>query len=137
MRTKARNDEPTFRFTPRWKEELIVTGPGGAFILELPMGVLTACLPTEEAWPRKAPTWAHDLWPTLKVELEAWCAANRAALEISPTANVWPFHKSSFDPSSRLAGTASNWPHWLGRALLTLLALALIFGALAHLFPGR
>lgn len=34
-----------FRFAPRWKEELVVTGPGGAFILDLPMGVLTAVLP--------------------------------------------------------------------------------------------
>ncbi len=39
-----------FKFQPRWKEELVVTGDGGQFILELPMGVLSAYLPTESAW---------------------------------------------------------------------------------------
>jgi hypothetical protein len=91
MRKTASKSKPVFRFAPRWKEELVVTGPGGSFILELPMGVLTACLPTREAWNRQAPAWALDLWPTLKAELEAWCAANNATLEIDETAQVWPY----------------------------------------------
>ena len=33
-----------FRFHPRWKEELVCTGPGGSFILELPMGELCAMI---------------------------------------------------------------------------------------------
>ena len=92
MRTKDPQDEPTFRFAARWKEELVVTGPGGSFILELPMGELTACLPTQETWSRQAPEWAVDLWPTLKVELEAWCVAKRAAFVIDEKAEVWPFY---------------------------------------------
>jgi hypothetical protein len=50
-----------FQFKPRWKEELVVSGPGGSFVLELPMGVLSAYLPTEETWRSKAPAWAADL----------------------------------------------------------------------------
>lgn len=83
---------PVFRFTARWREELVVTGPGGSFILELPMGVLTACLPSEAAWPTVAPAWAKDLWPVLRTELESWCLSNNANLEIDDSARVWPFY---------------------------------------------
>lgn len=54
------------------------------------MGILSAYLPTEEAWPKLAPLWALDLWPTLKTELEAWCVANKAILHIDETAGVFP-----------------------------------------------
>jgi hypothetical protein len=80
----------TFRFTARWKEELVVNGPGGSFILELPKGVLTARLPAERVWPAVAPDWAVDLWPVLKAELEKWCAANGADLQIDPSATISP-----------------------------------------------
>jgi hypothetical protein len=79
----------TFAFHPRWKEELVCTGPGGSFILELPMGILTACLPTQDAWQRKAPPWARDLWPQLKAELEDWCRANNAGFVIDEAAAVY------------------------------------------------
>lgn len=79
----------TFRFEPRWKEELVCTGPGGSFILYLPMGVLTALLPTEEEWQRRAPEWARDMWPQLHRDLQAWCRQNRAQLVIEPSAVVY------------------------------------------------
>lgn len=79
----------TFKFKPRWKEELVCIGPGGTFVLELPMGVLSAYLPTEEVWRKRAPLWAKDLWPTLRTELELWCAANKAQFVIDPTAGVF------------------------------------------------
>ncbi|GAA5784352.1 hypothetical protein [Chitiniphilus shinanonensis] len=79
----------TFKFQPRWREELVCTGPGGVFVLELPMGVLSAYLPTEDVWRSKAPPWAHDLWPVLKEELGAWCAANKAKFVIDETAGVF------------------------------------------------
>lgn len=79
----------TFTFQARWKEELVCTGPGGTFVLELPMGVLSAYLPTEEAWKQNAPIWARDLWPTLQSELEQWCASNKAQLIIDSTAGVY------------------------------------------------
>jgi hypothetical protein len=88
--------QPVFQFKPRWKEELVVTGPSGMFILELPMGRLTAYLPTEDAWRAQAPGWARDLWPILKVELESWCAANRAGFEIDPSASVAPYAETQF-----------------------------------------
>lgn len=79
----------TFTFQPRWKEELVCTGPGGSFVLELPMGVLSAYLPTEDAWKAKAPAWARHLWPDLKLELEAWCKKSKAQFIIDETAGVW------------------------------------------------
>ncbi len=86
----ASSGEAIFRFLPRWKEELVVTGPGGSFVLELPMGILSAYLPTEDAWPARAPAWAIDLWPALKRELESWCLKNNARLFVDETALVYP-----------------------------------------------
>jgi hypothetical protein len=53
------------------------------------MGVLSAYLPTEDAWKRKAPAWAHELWPDLKAELEAWCRKNKAQFVVDESASVW------------------------------------------------
>ena len=78
-----------FKFQPRWKEELVVTGSGGSFILELPMGILSAYLPTEEVWTQKAPSWAKGLYPELKNELEAWYRENKAKFVIDATAGVY------------------------------------------------
>ncbi|MCW8108575.1 hypothetical protein OPS25_08710 [Alteromonas ponticola] len=78
-----------FKFQPRWKEELVVTGPGGSFILELPMGILTAYLPTHSAWEQKGPSWAQNLWPHLRLELEAWCVENKAQFVIDASAGVY------------------------------------------------
>jgi len=79
-----------FQFQPRWKEELVVTGSGGSFVLELPMGILSAYLPTEPEWVRHAPVWAKSLWPELKRELEDWCRANNARFYVDTTASVYP-----------------------------------------------
>lgn len=46
----------SFKFRPRWKEEWVCTGPGGTFVLELPVSVLAAYLPIEEVWMEKAPS---------------------------------------------------------------------------------
>ena len=78
----------TFDFQPRWKEELVVSGPGGSFVLELPMGVYSTYLPTKEAWATKGPEWARSLWSPLKTELGNWCKANGAELHIDATASV-------------------------------------------------
>ena len=78
-----------FRFQARWKEELVCTGPGGSFVLELPMGILSAYLPTEEVWRQKSPPWARDLWPALRRELEVWCEQNKAKLVVDESAGVF------------------------------------------------
>lgn len=78
-----------FEFQPRWKEELVVTGPGGMFVLDLPMGVLSAYLPTEAEWKKRAPAWAADLWPELKQALELWCSRNEARFIIDEMAGVY------------------------------------------------
>ena len=68
----------------------MVTGPGGSFILDLPMGIFTACLPTQDRWRDTAPPWAAELWGVLKSELEDWCRFNNAELTIEATAGVYP-----------------------------------------------
>jgi hypothetical protein len=72
----------------RLRMALVVTGPGGAFVLELTMGVLTAYLPTEAACATSAPQWASHLWPARRDELEAWCINVGARLAIDETAHV-------------------------------------------------
>lgn len=92
----ASQPRTVFKFQPRWKEELVVTGPRGRLVLELPMGQLTAYLPTENVWRDLAPDWAVELWPELKAELELWCAANQARFRIDPTASVAPYAENQF-----------------------------------------
>jgi len=79
-----------FDFQPRWKEELVVSGAGGSFVLELPMGVLSAYLPTESEWSHRGPEWARSLWSVLRQELEEWCDKNNAQLFVDPSAEVYP-----------------------------------------------
>jgi len=66
-----------------------VQGPGGQFVLELPMGVLSAYLPSEKTWAKKSPDWAVDLYPQLRNELQAWCKMNKAELIIDDSAQVF------------------------------------------------
>ena len=82
-------EPPTFTFHARWREELVCTAAGGSFVLEATMGGrLAAYLPTEEAWPARAPAWAMALWPVLHSELTAWCVANDAGLVVVADARV-------------------------------------------------
>ena len=79
----------TFQFSPRWKEMMIVTGPGGHFTLDFWMGIPTISLPPEGRWREVAPSWAAELWLELKAELEDWCRDNNTKLEIDPKALVY------------------------------------------------
>ena len=78
-----------FTFHPRWKEELVCTGPGGSFVLTLDMGILTAHLPTEASWPSKSPDWAKNLWSDLHADLTQWCVASGAELFLDGSAPVY------------------------------------------------
>jgi hypothetical protein len=80
---------PIFKFEPRWKEELVCSGPGGSFVLEMPMGKLTVLLLTEDEWISRGPTWARELWPILHAELKAWCAELDAVFAVDATAGVF------------------------------------------------
>ncbi len=77
---------PMFSFAPRWREELVVTGSAGSFVLQLDMGVYTAHLPDEQLWNRIAPEWAKSHWTALRNELSDWCEANKTDLQISGSA---------------------------------------------------
>lgn len=66
----------------------MVKSEGGQFILELPMGILSAYLPTESAWKTKSPEWAKKHYPELKEELQQWCMENKAKFIIDETAGV-------------------------------------------------
>jgi hypothetical protein len=82
--------ESVFQFRPEWKERLVVTGPGGAFELDLPMGILSAHLPSAVTWAETAPDWARDLWPVLHEELTQWCLDHGADLYVSHAATaIW------------------------------------------------
>lgn len=79
-----------FQFKPRWKEELVCIGPGGAFVLDFPMGVPTVYFPTQHAWAQCAPDWARELWPVLKTELEAWCETGNVQFVLDGSASAYP-----------------------------------------------
>ena len=69
---------------------MVVTGPDGSFGLEFYMIVKSAHLPTESAWKYKAPSWAKELWPVIREELEIWCQENYVKFIIDETASVYP-----------------------------------------------
>ena len=78
----------TFKFEPRWKEELVVSGLGGEFVLEHPMGVKSVYVPTEVVWNEIGPNWALGHWAALHHELKIWCEKNGAELYVDETASV-------------------------------------------------
>jgi hypothetical protein len=80
--------KPIFEFQTRWKEELVVSGFGGVFVLEHTMGVSMIFLPTKEVWQRNAPDWAKHYYAELKDELEFWCKKNNLPLRIESSAWV-------------------------------------------------
>lgn len=107
--SRFQRDRPVriFKFRPRWKEELVVQGPGGRFMLEFHF-VGAAYLPTEEAWQRKSPEWARPLWPVLKHELKTWCSKNQCNFHIDETASVVPYSA----PPKRVR-PEPRWKIWL------------------------
>ena len=50
-----------FSLRAQWKEELVVTGPGGSFTLAFWMGIPTVDFPTEERWAEVAPKWRSPI----------------------------------------------------------------------------
>ena len=78
-----------FQFQPKWKEELACSHALGKFVLEMPMGVPSVSLPTEQAWLVRGPEWAKPLWSQLHTELSAWCVANGIPLYVEEHAHVW------------------------------------------------
>lgn len=84
-----RKRQQQFGFHPEWKERMIVTGPGGSFVLDFPMGVPTIVLPSEARWAEVGPRWARGQWQELRDQLAAWCRANDVLLEIDPHAGVY------------------------------------------------
>jgi hypothetical protein len=71
---KRQREGPTFQFHRAWKEQLVVSGPGGKFsLMHFDGPNATVYLPSEAGWPTTAPDWAKDLWPTLHLELSNWC----------------------------------------------------------------
>ena len=90
--------DPVFRFAPRWKEELVVTGPGGAFLLEMPMGDPCVLLPTEDAFGATAPDWARGLWPALHEALTDWCQATGTPLALDADAPATPLADQRVTP---------------------------------------
>jgi len=81
---------PQFRFSPRWKEELVVSAAEGSLVLPFWMGRPTVELPSKAVWPDRAPGWVKAHWDSLHLALELWCRGNGATLEISDSATLWP-----------------------------------------------
>jgi len=79
---------PTFRFQPRWKEELVCSCDLGSFVITMPMGVVSVDFPTEDTWEREAPVWAKPYWETVRTQLAAWCDSQKIPLYVGPYGHV-------------------------------------------------
>jgi len=71
-----------FEFRPQWKEELVCSCVIGSFLLEMPMGVVSVCLPTKDRWQEIAPQWALELWDVLHPQLQEWCEQRKIPLYV-------------------------------------------------------
>lgn len=85
--TKDATTRP-WRFTPRWKEELLCTSPDGQLVLEMMIIEPHVYFPTEEAWARRAPEWAKDRRAELLLALERWCEEDGVSLTVDDKAWV-------------------------------------------------
>jgi hypothetical protein len=74
-----------FEFKPKWKEQLVCSCALGSFVLDMPMGVVSVYLPTEEHWQEVAPAWAMKLWGTLFQQLHEWCGKQNIPLHLDAT----------------------------------------------------
>jgi elongation factor P hydroxylase len=81
--------DPVFTFQPRWKEELLCSCSEGSFVLEMPMGIVSVYLPSQDQWPVKAPSWTKGYWTALQTQLSQWCVENDLPLYIEDSAHVW------------------------------------------------
>lgn len=85
----------SWRFTPRWKEELVCASPDGELLLEMMTHEPHVYFPTDEAWDRQAPPWVKNRRAELLAELEQWCVAEGIPLTVDEKAWVaapggWP-----------------------------------------------
>jgi hypothetical protein len=62
----------------------------GSFVLEMPMGVTSVYLPSEEVWPSIAPEWARPHWSELNSQLHSWCSSHGYPLYLDHTARTYP-----------------------------------------------
>lgn len=76
------------RFEPRWKEELVCSCELGAFVLSMPMGVVSVDFQTQETWQQEAPAWARPHWALVRRQLAAWCESQRIPLYVGPFGHV-------------------------------------------------
>ena len=75
-----------WRFTPRWKDDLVCASPDGQLILGMAMEQVY--FPPEETWARQAPEWAKDRRTEVFSALEKWCTAYGVLLTVDERALV-------------------------------------------------
>lgn len=78
-----------FSFQSRWKEELVCICRLGKLVLEMPMGVPSVYIPSEQAWQDSAPAWAVPYWQALHLQLAKWCADQGIPLHVDKSASVF------------------------------------------------
>jgi len=72
-----------YRFTIRWKEELVIEGGEQSLVVEMTMGRACVYFPTEEMWREKAPTWAHGEHAEILRQLQAWAKGQNIPVEVT------------------------------------------------------
>ncbi len=75
-----------WRFTPRWRDDLVCASPEGQLVLG--MAGEHVHFPAEEAWARQVPEWAKDHRSEILSALERWCAAYGFLLTVDERAFV-------------------------------------------------
>lgn len=60
----------------------MISGPDGALVIEMPMGIPTVYFPTEFEWEKQAPLWAVSRRPEILAAVTTWCSHEQVALTL-------------------------------------------------------
>src|SRR4030095_3513633 len=101
----------TCTFRARWKEELVCTGPGGTFVLELPMGRLSAFLP-------RMPTRS---WSSMRVRRSGSGLILKNSWVRESMGSIWTGARFAFGTLLLAANTIVHVPFVLIAALIKVL----------------
>lgn len=85
-----------YRFTARWKEELLCESEFGQLVLEMPLGEPAVLFPTGPRWNEivVASHWAHGQRDEILAALQSWCSSNGIPLVVTDDAlPTDPAHK--------------------------------------------
>jgi hypothetical protein len=81
-------DASAYKFTPRWKEELVCESASGQLVLEMIISKPTVYFPTDSRWNELAPDWAKERRSEILQALQQWSTSQDIQIVVDDKAWV-------------------------------------------------